>query len=134
MGAEFYFYATTYNGTPREAPTALRQEVFSKGEFRGAHLKPRSPEHAVKLTEPEGTASILDISTIGDEPDYFTASPLTDEELEDYFGSTKPTLEVIKRDFTVVADGIGRGTARYLVAYDDQGKATHYVFMGYSFD
>ena len=34
MGAEFYFYATAYNGTPREALTALRQEVFSKGEFR----------------------------------------------------------------------------------------------------
>jgi hypothetical protein len=134
MGAEFYFYEAAYEGRPLEALNRLRSQIFADGEFNGAHLNPRSPEEAVTLTEPEGTRSILDISHISETPDYFAASPFSVEELEDYFGSAKPTLETVRAQRSAAADSIGRGTARYLVAYDQTGNPSHYIFMGYSFD
>jgi hypothetical protein len=134
MGAEFYFYTTPYTGTPLEALKRLRSEVFAKGEFNGAELNPASPEEALELTTPDGTRSILDISIIADTPDFFTASPFTDEELEDYFGSMKPPTADLRKRCGAAADSIDRGTARYLVAYDAEGNPSQYVFMGYSFD
>jgi hypothetical protein len=134
MGAEFYFYVTPIAKTPREALNRLRAQIFASGEYNGSHLKPESPEDAVKVTEPEGTRSILDVSRICDTPDYFAASPFSDEEVEDYFGTSKPTLQEVKTKQRVAADNIGRGSARYLVAYDEAGCPCNYVFMGYSFD
>jgi hypothetical protein len=134
MGAELYFYVTPISGTPQDALDRLRAQTFASGEYNGSHLKPQSPDDAVKVTEPEGTRSILDVSRISDTPDYFAASPFSDEELEDYFGTSKPTLEQVKARRSVAADSIGRGSARYFVACDAAGRPCHYVFMGYSFD
>jgi|SRR5215216_6270015 len=134
MGAEFYFEVTTPEGTPSDALGRLRARTLASGAYHGSHLNLESPDRIIQATEPDGTQSIVDVSRISETPDYFAASPFSDEELEDYFGSVTPTLSDVRARCSAAADSIERGTARYLFTYDAEGKPSHYVFMGYSFD
>ena len=79
-----------------------------------------------------GTASILDISRISDQPDFCCAAPLSSAELERYFGTQKPT-EAMARESDDLWEDLERGMARYVVLYEgDEPKGIY--FAGYSFD
>ena len=49
--------------------------MFESKEFNGAEFDPPTPEAAFELTGADGTRSILDISRISDDPDYFWPLP-----------------------------------------------------------
>ena len=80
----------------------------------------------------DGTRSILDISIVGDSPDFFTVCPLPDKELERLFGTKKPTHEMVEQNMDFYED-IERGQGIYIVIYKD-GSPSEYFFGGYSFD
>ena len=79
-----------------------------------------------------GTASILDISQVSDEPDYGTAAPFSPEELKQYFGTDRPSRRDVERAEDYWED-MERGQARYAVVYSD-GQPSEIYFAGYSFD
>jgi hypothetical protein len=132
MGAEPYQYTVPYEPDTQAALDKLRRQVFESKEFNGAEFNPPTPEVALELTSADGTRSILDISRISATPDFFCASPLSSQEVEQYFGTQKPTRDMVQKCYDIWED-IDRGTARYVILYDgDEPKEI--FFAGYSFD
>ncbi len=132
MGAEPYQYLVDYEDDIHVALTKLRKQVFESGEFNGADLNPSTPEEALEMATEDGTRSILDIMTISDEPKFCAAAPLTAEEFQEYFGTDKPTAEMVEENDRFW-DGLERGMARCVIIYEgDVPKML--LFAGYSFD
>ena len=132
MGAEPYEYTVPYEPDIQAALDKLRRRVFESKEFNGAELDPPTPEAAFELTEADGTRSILDINRVSDEPDFRCAAPFSPEELEQYFGTQRPT-EVMVRDHDDFWEDLERGMARYVILFEgDEPKGIY--FAGYSFD
>ena len=84
------------------------------------------------MTGADGTRSILDISRVSDDPDYFCAAPLSHEELERYFGTQKPTEDMVRESDDLWED-LERGQARYVILYEGDDP-NGIFFAGYSFD
>lgn len=131
MGAEPYEYTVPYESDVRAALNKLREQVFESGDYNGAEFNPPTPEAAMEFTDADGTRSILDILDISDEPEFCCAAPFSAAELQEYFGTDKPTQEMVgQADFW---DDLERGMARYIILYEgDEPKQIY--FAGYSFD
>jgi hypothetical protein len=80
----------------------------------------------------DGTRSILDMQFVADEPDYFTVCPLGEGVLEDLYGTTKPTRQMVEDNMDFFED-IERGQGIYFFTYEHD-KPVEIVFAGYSFD
>jgi hypothetical protein len=132
MGAEPWNCFTKYDSNAQRALDKLREEEFAAGRFRYAEHAPSSIEEALEIADADGTASILDIMQITDTPDFCCAAPFTDDELQNYFGTNRPTRADVQ-SAEEYWDDIERGHARYAVVYSD-GKPSELYFAGYSFD
>jgi hypothetical protein len=132
VGAEAYHYTVPYEPDIQAALERLRRQVFETKQFHGAQFDPPDPEAALALTDADGTRSILDIRRISNRPDYFCAAGLSEDELEDYFGTSQPTEEMV-RDCDEFWDDMERGQARYVIVYEDDEPSAIF-FAGYSFD
>ncbi len=132
MGAEAYQYVVEFNEDIQVALDALRKEIFEKGEFNGAEFNPSTPDEALEMSESEGTRSILDIMKISEEPQYHSAAPCRSGELQRYFGTDKPSVEMIENNNEFWGD-IERGMARYIITYESD-TPKQIFFAGYSFD
>lgn len=132
MGAEPYDYLVPYESDIQAALDKLRARVFDSGQFRGAEYNPSTPEEALEMMDADGTGSILDISRVSEQPDFFCAAPLTEGELQTCFGTSQPTLEAIQGS-DAFWSGIDRGHARYVIVYEGD-QPTSIFFAGYSFD
>lgn len=132
MGAEPYDYFVAYEDDAQAALDKLRAKVFASGEYNGAEFGPASPEEALEMCEEEGTASILDIERVTSTPDFCCAAPFSSDELEDYFGTDKPSREDLESG-DMFWDDLERGQARYVPVYEGEQPKELY-FVGYSFD
>lgn len=132
MGAEPWSNYTPYEPNVQAALEKLRERVFAAGEFRGSELQPATIEEAFENMDADGTASILDITQVGDAPDFCTVCPLGDDQLRTLFGTTQPTHEMIESNMDFYEE-IDRGQGIYITVYKD-GKPSEYFFAGYSFD
>lgn len=132
MGAEPWDYFVPYEPNIQSALDKLRQREFRAGRYRGAELSPSSIEEAIENADADGTGSILDITTVADEPDFCTVCPLPDDALEDLFGTTQPTRQMIEENLDFYEE-IERGQGVYIIAHKD-GKPSEIFFGGYSFD
>ena len=132
MGAEPYQYVVDYDADIQAALVKLRADVFRRGDYHGADRHPNSAEAALELAGADGTRSILDIQRITPDPDYCCAAPFTPDELERYFGTDKPTTDLVEACEELWED-LERGMARYIIAYEN-GVPRSIVFVGYSFD
>ena len=132
MGADPYEYTIPYEADMQAALEKLRAKVFASGDYRGAEMNPSSPEEALAMMEEEGTASILDILQVSQQPDFCCAAPLSTAELQQYFGTDRPTKAQVAQNFEW-AESIERGQCRYVVMYDGDEPSEVY-FFGYSFD
>ena len=132
MGAEPYDYLVSYEPDIQAALDKLRAQVFESGQFRGAEYSPATAEAALEMMDADGTGSILDISRVSEQPDFFCAAPLSESELQACFGTSRPTLGHIKGS-DAFWDTIERGHARYVVVYEDD-QPENIFFAGYSFD
>ena len=92
----------------------------------------RSIEEALEDSGTEGTRSILDIMQIADTPDFCTATPVAEGQLQSLYGTTKPTREQIE-GFEFLEE-VGRGQGVYLTWYTPDGEPEGICFAGMSFD
>ena len=147
MGAHPYWYTVTYQPDLGAALEELREREFRAGRYNPvmpfidfpitqASPSPR-PRHrtivdALAASEADGARSILDISSIADEPDFGAACPLPDQVIQSLYGTTQPTAAAVEGNMDFLQD-VERGQAVYVVCYAG-GAPSELVFAGYSFD
>ena len=147
MGGEPWFYFVPYQADINSALQALRRREFQAGRYNPATpflefpVHPGSPspgaqhssiEDAIMDADADGTRSILDMERISEEPDYGSVTPLSNDDLVDLFGTSKPTREMIESNDELF-EALERGQGVYIVAYQDD-KPSEIFFAGYSFD
>jgi hypothetical protein len=134
MGAQAWEYFVPYEDDIQAALDRLREREFRAGRYRHyGDEQPATIEEAVELADADGTASILDITTVADEPDFCAVAPLSDEALMELFGTDRPTRQQIEENVFDVYENIERGQGFYVIAYQD-GSPSEVFFGGYSFD
>ena len=132
MGGRPYQYVVPYQANLQAVLERLRNDVFERGEYWGSEARPRSIAEAVRRSGESGTASILDIERISKTPRSCCAAPLTDEEIDRYFGGQPPTVKMVE-ECEDLWEELERGMARYVVI-SEGGVPKEVVFVGYSFD
>jgi hypothetical protein len=147
MGGESWYYFVPYQADINSALQALRRREFQAGRYNpvtpflefpvdaaasGPGAQHASIEEAIEDADADGTRSILDIERIADEPDYGAVTPLSDDDLVNLFGTSKPTREMIESNDDLF-EAIERGQGVYIVAYRDD-RPSEIFFAGYSFD
>jgi hypothetical protein len=147
MGAHPYYYFVRYQEDADKALQELRQREFAAGRYNPVMpfldfpVAANSPapgaqhgsiEEAMEASDADGTRSILDLLTVGDEPDFCVACRLPDERLLDLFDTTEPTREKIEQSMELFED-LERGHGICTIAYKN-GKPDELFFAGYSFD
>jgi hypothetical protein len=132
MGAEPWFHVAPYQSDIPAALEALRQRVFAEGEYRGSEEDPASIEEALENMDADGTASILDIDHVAEEPEPTGLTVLAPADAKRYFGTEWPTRADVEQaeDFW---EDIGRGEAVCVVLYNG-ARPSELYFAGYSFD
>ena len=147
MGAHPYFYFVEYQPDIDAALQELREREFQAGRYNpvepflefplDANSPAPGPQHesideAREAADADGTRSILDIENISDEPNFSVAAPLTEAQLEEYFGTVHPTKDMINQNMDFLED-IERGHCVYIVVYKEN-QPDEIFFAGYSFD
>lgn len=147
MGAEPYYYFVKYQADADKALQELREREFAAGRYNPVTpfldfpVSAKSPapgaehdsiEEAMEASDADGTRSILDLQTVGDEPDFCVACRLPEETLLDLYDTKEPTHEMIEVDMGFLED-LERGHGIYTVVYKN-GKPDELFFAGYSFD
>ena len=146
MGGHPWWYLVPYEKDVASSLEALRQREFKAGRYNPVEPFPRFPvdlhhapgcrhasiEDAREDSDADGTRSILDVSQLSDKPDYDAVAPLDDDELIEFFGTTRPTAEEVE-DNDDLFEQIERGQGVYIVIYEDD-KPSQIFFAGYSYD
>jgi hypothetical protein len=147
MGAHPYWYVVKYKPDIDAALQELRQREFRAGRYNpviafpsfpiGPNSPAPGPQHAsydeaFEDADADGTRSIIDLQRVSDEPDYCAVTALGDEALEEYFGTTRPTRQMVE-DTEDLWEDLDRGQGIYIVLYKDD-QPDEIFFAGYSFD
>ncbi len=132
MGAEAWDYFVPYEADVQAAMEKLREREFRAGRFNGSEENPATIDEAREVADADGTRSILDIDRVGDEPDYGVVVPLSSEQLVEYYGTDRPTHEMIEENNEFFED-IERGQGVYIIVYKDD-QPSEIFFGGYSYD
>src|SRR5262249_44951519 len=141
------WYFVKYQPDVENALNELREQEFRAGRYNPVirflqfPISPNSPapgpqhasiEDAFADAAEDGTRSILDIFAVAEEPEFGTAAPLSKDVLQELYGTTQPTREMIEQNMDFF-DDLERGHSVYTVAYKDE-KPDELFFAGYSFD
>jgi hypothetical protein len=147
MGAEPYWYIVKYNPDVEEALQELRDREFLAGRYNPVvpfltfPIASDSPapgaqhgsiEEALEDADADGTRSILDITHIAPEADFCAATPLSEAQLVELYGTSRPIRTAVEANMDFFED-LERGHAIYIVLYKD-GAPDELLFAGYSFD
>lgn len=132
MGASAWDCVVPYNDDVSAALATAHEVTFQKGRYHWVHdgrwgppEHPR-PSSIEKLWEDPvvqetGTHSVLDVRRISssEESDYEEAAPLTLEEIQQLFGTERPTRDDYQRVRDSLWDEAYRGLGYYVVLYRD---------------
>lgn len=145
MGIRGGIWFLTRETSPR-AWSALRQREFRAGRYNPAESFPRFPvdlrhapgckhssiDAAREDAGADGTRSILDVSRISAKPDFDAVAPLDQDEIMEFFGTTRPSAADLEATDELF-DQIERGQGVYVIVFEN-GEPSHIFFAGYSYD
>jgi hypothetical protein len=147
MGAHPYWYVVKYQPDIDSALQELRRREFRAGRYNpvirfldfplGPHPPAPGAQHstmaeALEDSDADGTRSIIDLDHISDEPEFGAVTAIGDEKLVEFFGTTRPTREVVEGSHELWED-LERGQGVYVILYKDDRPDGIY-FAGYSCD
>lgn len=154
MGASPYFYLVDFETSISESLASLRSREFQAGRYNPVMPMPPFPvtedspspgaghdsiQDAMEDAEEEGTRSILDIESVSascygeNEYAFGTVSPLSDDMLQELFGTTQPTVQQIEENLFDIIGDIERGMGIYVIGYAGE-TPEKVLFAGYSYD
>ncbi len=143
MGASGWSYFVPYQKDVGKALEELRQQEFEAGRYNQlTYLWPEkrmpvSIDELMEWNETEGTHSIIDVFWgVADEPgtdNFGMATPLSTDELMEFFGTEQPTHEMIVEHEDELMDFRSRWEATYVIVYKD-GQPDEIFFTGFSGD
>jgi len=116
--------------------------VFAEGDYYRGHGEwtvesPTSIEdifHQLDdMGSTDGTHSILDVGSVANEPSYGVVAPLSVSQLEELFGTVKPTRVQIEDRLRVLAELRESWEGTYVIAYEGAEPA-EILFIGFSGD
>lgn len=152
MGAEPWSCFVPYQADVASALEDAHAREFAAGRYR--MLDPDDPpgsiEEACEQDPESGTASVLDMLGVADEPhgdvsDWLATgdgeppalgmvAPLSRDQLLELYGTDRPSREQVLANQGFF-DWLDRGLGIYIVVHDDRREApTEIFFAGYSFD
>jgi hypothetical protein len=123
-GGSGWEYFVPYESDTASALQKLRWDVFKKGKYYKVFpkKKAKSPDHALEISETEGTHSIIDMQKVAPEPGatcaFGTLCPLTPAAIKTLFGSDKPTRAQVEAASSKIGSHIPRWTGMWVIAYD----------------
>ncbi len=147
MGAHPYWYVVDYRPDIEAALQELREREFRAGRYNPVipflrfPIGPQSPSPGAQHTtmaeafedaDADGTRSIIDLERVSDEPDFGAVTALGEDLMEEFFGTTRPTREMVEEN-DEFWESLERGQGIYVVLYKDDHPSEIY-FAGYSFD
>ena len=124
---------------PPDLTKEEREEYLADFQKLQALPEPTSIETLIAWNAEEGTHSIIDIVEILPKPGFGAAAPLSNKDLERFFGTDRPTRAMIEGKEGVLGPflqqemGRYRGEATYILVYKD-GEPDEIYFTGYSGD
>ncbi len=144
MGASGWDYAVDVDEDVAAALERLRQQLFAEGDYLGPggwgpserEPRPGSIDELLDAQAGEGTHSILDICDgVSDAPVECAASPLTPQQLHDFFETPSPSCTQVQAwmDGAAYDEVRERWEAVYIVCHE-HGAARHLHFGGFSGD
>ena len=146
MGGHPWWYMVPYEKDIQKSLDSLREREFKAGRYNPAEDFPRFPvdtshapgckhssiEEARDDSDADGTRSILDVTNVGEARDYDVVARVGDDELMEYFGTTKPSAEEVG-DCDELLESVERGQGVYVVVYENE-EPSQIFFAGYSYD
>lgn len=132
MGAEAYCWITKYRKNLSDALDSARRETFVAGKFIGAEEYPATIEDAVARDPECGSGSLLDIVSVSDSPELLSVCGLSQDELQEFFGTERPSLTEIQK-CALFWESFDRGEARAVTLYEG-GKPIKICFAGWTID
>jgi hypothetical protein len=148
MGGHPYWYFVPYENDAQHALDTLRAREFKAGRYNPVipflefgdpgffqqqpGAKHRSIDDAMQASAEDGTRSILDISRVGDGPDFGVAAPVPADQLRELFGTERPTHAMLEVPGDLF-ESIDRGHCVYVFVYEGD-RAKELFFAGYSYD
>jgi hypothetical protein len=132
MGAEPWQYFVPHQSDLQAALEQLKQEEFRAGRFRYSEEGPQTIDEAREIADADGTASILDIDRVANQPDFGVVVPLSAAKLQDLFGTDRPTRDQVEWSDDLFEE-IDRGQGVVCTVYDN-GRPSELCFAGYSYD
>ena len=147
MGAHPYWYVVKYRADVEAVLQALRDREFQAGRYNPVirfldfPVGPSSPApgarhatfaEAFRAAGADGTRSIIDLERVSEEPELGAVTALGDEALQDLFGTTRPTREMVEQNDDLWED-LERFQGIYIVLYRDD-QPDEIFFAGYSCD
>jgi len=132
MGAEPWQYFVPYESDFQRALDKLKEREFAAGRFRYSEEGPTSIEEAREIADADGTASILDIDRVDNEPDFGVVVLLSEQRMRDFFGTDRPDRATVQSSDELF-DEIERGQGVCCAVYAN-GRPSEICFSGYSYD
>ena len=112
------------------------REQYREMRERYSKPKPETIEELLEWNAESGTHTIIDISFLTNDPDctdLFTAIPLTQAQLLEFFETTKPTHQMILEKRSAILSLRRSSQATYIIVYKDD-VPTEIFFTGFSGD
>ncbi|MDZ4783806.1 MAG: hypothetical protein SGJ19_26460 [Planctomycetia bacterium] len=132
MGAEPWQYFVPFEQDFQRALDKLKEREFVAGRFRYSEEGPTSIEEAREIADADGTGSILDIDRVDADADFGVVVPLSDAQVQEFFGTDRPTRAVVQASDDLYED-IERGQGVCCTVYVN-GQPSEICFCGYSYD
>jgi hypothetical protein len=95
--------------------------------------RPETIDELLEMVAEDGTHSILDIQRTGTAADFGVATPMSAEQLAEFFGTDRPTREQVEVAWFEAAEELERWQALYTIVYRN-GEPHEYAFVGCSGD
>lgn len=108
-------------------------DEMARTAWHAAQVEVTGPDSLLESQPFSGTHSVIDMTGVAEEPDGGRVAPLPDADLDEWFGTRRPSAPAVDQALEKGLSGFGRWHGAYVIAYrGDEPEAIY--FFGWSGD